>query len=457
MKVVIIGGGISGLATAYFLSQHGLRPTLIEKSPRLGGLIQTNSEMGCLLEAGADSYLAAKPAVTELAGNLGHLGSEIIGSNDARRRIFVVRHGKLVPFPQGMVMIAPSEWQPALRSPLFSPATKLRFLAETLSSPRTRSADISIAEFVQDHFGKEVLDYVAEPLLAGVYGGDSSALSVNSALPRFLNYERTYGSLIKGVRQERASNPSGGSLFLSFQNGMQSLTDALSEAIRVSTDIVHAEVRSISHQGNRWKIILADGSSADADHVVLACPTYAAATLIEYSAPALAAELAPITYSSAILATFVYARSDLDSLDGFGFLVPRPERHTIAAATFIANKFPSRIAPHLAAIRAFLVGTQATELLDADPRTITELVRQDLHRLLGISSSPLFTSVKFWPRSMPQYLVGHEQRINRIFTALAQSSGLHLAGNAYDGVGIPDCVRRAKETAKHIYTSAAAL
>ncbi len=449
-RVVIIGGGISGLTTAFYLSKLGVRSIIVEKSKRLGGLIQTESIAGCQIEAGPDSYLAAKPAVTELAAELGDLKTQIIGSNDKRRRIFIVRNGNLVVMPKGMVMIAPAEWKPVLSSELFSANTKARFLSEAFASPRHRHGDISVAQLVNEHFGEEVLRYVAEPLLSGVYGGDSVNLSAESLLPRFIGYERRYGSLIKGVRRERR-HATNGSVFLSFRGGMQSLVDALTGAIAPFTDILMTEATQIDAMIKGWRIRLEE-TSIEADQVVLACPAHAGARLVDGAVPALASELAAIPYSSAILATLVYNRSTFTHpLDGFGFLVPRRERQTISAATWVSTKFASRAPAHLAVLRGFIVDPEATQLLSAPPQNIAELVHSDFERLMHIRAAPAFASVHAWPGSMPQYLVGHGERVLRIAAAARELSGLHLVGNAFGGVGIPDCVRLAKETAKRIH------
>jgi protoporphyrinogen/coproporphyrinogen III oxidase len=447
--VIIIGGGISGLATAYFLASGGIRSILIEKSHCLGGLIQTNTIDGCVLEAGPDSYLAAKPAVTELARELPDLGDQIIGSNDAARRIFIVRSGKLVPLPGGMVMMVPAEWTPALRSPLFSITTKLRFITETVSRPRARREDVSVGDFVRDHFGSEVLEVVTEPLLAGVYGGDAETLSALSVLPRFAAYEQTYGSVIRGVRRERRSATAKGSLFQSFRSGMQSLTNALAGAAAEHMSVIRGEATRIE-RATRWRVRV-NGAWMEASKVVLACPAHASARLLETTLPAAAGVLASIPYSSAILATFVYNRSELNRpLDGFGFLVPRDERRTIAAATWVSTKFPCRMPAHLAAVRVFILGDKATALLNAPQQTIAELARSDLAGFMGLNAPPRFCNVHFWPNSMPQYVVGHQQRRHRLAAALDDGEGLFLVGNAFDGVGIPDCVRLAKQTAKDI-------
>ena len=454
--VAIVGGGVSGLATAYFLGRLGIRSVLIEKSQRLGGLIQTDRLEGCLLEAGPDSYLSAKPAVSELASELEsldgqRLDGQIIGSNDTARRVFIARAGRLIEMPRGMALMVPSDWRSTLGSDLFSGRTKLRFVRETFFHSRKRETDVPVSEFIQEHFGCEVLEYVAEPLLTGVYGGDAGSLSARSVLPRFIAYEEKYGSLIRAVRHEQRRKEKAGSLFLSFRDGMQSFTDALARAAGDQMTIIHGEATRVERSGGGWRIGYGRGCAIETDDVVLACPAHVAASLLDREAPLLAGELAAIPYSSAILVTLVYDRAEIEHpLDGFGFLAPRAERRAIAAATWVSTKFPSRIRPDFAAIRAFVVGQEAEELLGAPESELVRLARVDLAKFMGVEATPRVTSVHRWPRSMPQYVVGHAERSRVIQAAVLAQGGLYLVGNAYDGVGIPDCVRLAKETAKQI-------
>jgi oxygen-dependent protoporphyrinogen oxidase len=449
-NVVVVGGGISGLASAYYLLQSGFRPVLIERSGRFGGLIKTDHIEGCELEAGPDSFIASKPAVAELAKQLG-IETEIIGSNDASRRIFIVQAGKLQPMPPGMVFMVPGDLDAALHSDFFSDAAKARFRDELHFPPLDRKTDVSVREFVSDHFGEETLESLTEPLLSGVYGGDAGSLSAVSVLPRFLDYEREFGSLIRGVQQERAARKeTSGSLFLSFRGGMQTLTDALVGAMEPSVRTGHAEVLSIERAGSRWRLRSSEGQ-LEAENIVLACPAHVSARLLGQSCPDLAAELAAVPYSSAVLVTLVYRREELGKpLNGFGFLVPRRERRTIAAATWVSTKFPSRTPDNLAALRAFLVGEEALAFMRASDPDLISSVRQDYSRLMGIDAAPLFSTIYRWPDSMPQYTVGHEARQSAIRALLAGAPGLHLAGNAYGGVGIPDCVRLASKIPERI-------
>lgn len=453
-SVLIVGGGISGLATAYYLGKAGIRSTIIEKANRLGGLIKTDRIQGCELEAGPDSFIATKTAVAELAEELGGgLSDKIIGSNDGARRIFVVRNGKLTPMPKAMSMMVPGEWGPVLKSPLLGVATKLRLLRETLTRPRKRVGDFSVGDLVGTHFGAEMLEYVTEPLLSGVYGGDSASLSARSVLPRFVGFEERYGSLIKGVRATAKQAPQQGSLFRSFQGGMQTLTDALSKAVQERSAVIYGEVTKVEKAGNGWRVRFGS-ESISSRHVVMACPAWASAKLLEQSAPAVAAELAAIPYSSAVVAMLVFQQAALKHpLNGFGFLVPKHEQQTMAAATWVNTKFPSRVAPGMAALRAFVVGEKAETFAQMPRENVVANVRTDFQRLMGFTAAPIFDTVYSWPRSMPQFVVGHEARIGRLNEAVRPCNGLQLTGNYLDGVGIPDSIRHAKNVAKRIETS----
>ena len=450
-SVVVVGGGISGLSAAYFLVNAGLRPVLIEKSGRVGGLIKTDLVDGCQLEAGPDSFIAAKPAVAELAKQLG-IDDQIIGSNDERRRIFIVRNNELVPMPTGMVMMVPGDLGSALRSRFFSLSSKFRFVTEQFAKPRTRQDDISIREFVNDHFGSESLEYLTEPLLAGVYGGDAGALSARSVLPRFMEYERQYGSLIRAVRKERRTAESKTSAFLSFKGGMQTLTNALECAIKPSVQTITAAVTSVEQTEAGWRVHFGDGH-IDTANVLLACPTHVSSYLLAAAAPALADELSSIDYSSAILVTLIYDRQKLvHPLDGFGYLIPSRERRGVAAATWVSTKFPSRTPTNRVALRAFIVGTDAIRLMGSSDEELIEIVRHDYRRLMHIEPVPLFSTCYRWQASMPQYTVGHHKRVVEIEEHVATLPGLHLCGNAFDGVGVPDCIRRAKQIVQKMVT-----
>ncbi len=380
---IIVGGGVSGLSAAYFLQQAGIRPVLIEKANRLGGLIQTDLIDGCELEAGPDSFIAAKPAVAALAKELG-IDTDIIGSNDPVRRIFIVKNGRLTPMPPGMVFMVPGDLEAALDSDFFTAETKTHFREELDYLPRTRANDVSIREFVTDHFGEECLDYLTEPLLSGVYGGDAGSLSASSVLPRFLQYERETGSLIRSVQKERSSQKEQKtSLFLSFRGGMQTFTDALAKAVLPKARVLRAEVSSVEKLATDG-VYTRPANLSTTDNLVLACPAHVNANLLRTAAPSLQQQLSSIPYSSALLVTLVYDRSRLGHpLDGFGFLVPSRERHGVAAGTWVSTKFPSRTPPDRAALRAFIVGNDALELMERDDSELVNLATDGVRPVYG--------------------------------------------------------------------------
>jgi protoporphyrinogen/coproporphyrinogen III oxidase len=449
-SVIIVGGGISGLATAFYLKGRGIRSVIIEKSKWLGGLIRTDVIEGCELEAGPDSFLASKPAALRLAQQIG-LSDEVIGTNERFRRTYVVKRGRLVPIPLGMVMMVPGNLKAALSSPLFGLSTKRKFLQEVFSKPRERQGDLSVREFVRDHFGSGALTYLTEPLLAGVYGGDSSVLSARSVLPKFLGYERQFGSLIQGVRKEKRSRKDAPkSLFLSFRGGMGTLVRTLEKELRGWVQIVKAEASQVTRQDGIWAVRTGEEEWRAPD-LVLACPAHKSASLLRPIQTGLSKELAAIPYSSAILVTVLLDRSLFaHPLNGFGFLVPRKERKTIAAATWINTKFPSRIAPDLIGIRTFIVDPEATRERHTSPAELVAKSMGDLERLMGIRQNPIYSAVTSWPESMPQYVVGHSGRIEAIERLVGDHPGLHLASNYLGGVGIPDCIERAQSIATKI-------
>jgi oxygen-dependent protoporphyrinogen oxidase len=435
-SVIVIGGGISGLTAAYYLHRACFEVTLIEKSRRLGGLLETRIVDGCRIEAGPDSFLAAKPAAMELIRDLG-LVPEVIASNDHQRRTYILRDGRLLPMPDGLVLMAPTDLAALESSELISPAGRARaaeeFQRQPLASPLP---DRSIGEFTRDHYGQEFVDYLAEPLLTGVFGGDADSLSLREVLPRFADLETRYGSVSRGLAAERSE--SSGPLFRALRGGFQQLVDALEGALTGVTRM-HGEVVKVE-PGAR---VLIKGEWLEADHAVLAIRAWEAAPLLAGAAPDLASMLAAIPYSSAVTVGFTYPSEGFPHpLDGFGFLVPKKERQHIVACTWVNKKFEHRAGPGRVLLRSFLGGEHwAASATDAE---IADAVREDLDRIMGVGQTPVATSIARWPKSMPQYEVGHSSQVAKIRGALVSLRGIHLAGNYFDGVGIPDSIRTAK-------------
>ena len=423
--------------------------------PRLGGVIETRTEDGCLLECGPDSFLAAKPDAITLIKELG-LEGEIIGSNDHQRTTYILKHGKLVPLPDGVMMIVPSKVMPMVQSSLLSWGTKIRMGFELLRRPR-RYPDRSVAEFVVDHFGPETLDYLAEPLLSGVYGGDPRQLSANSVLPRFVEMEVTKGSLGRAVmlsapwrsggsRDERPPSSPGNSLFKTLASGLGGLIGELATYANVE----HQCVDAVERNGDRFRV-RAGGDWLEASNVIVATPAPAAASLLQGVDGELANLLGAIPYSSSALISMIFDEAKFDGQRaGFGFLVPKVERDRLAACTFVATKFPHRAPGDRILLRCFFGGTGDEGILRESDEAMVIIAREELRRILGLTAAPLFTNISRWPKSMAQYTVGHSGRIAEIKTRTAAIPGLHLAGNAYDGIGIPDCVRSGRQAAANI-------
>jgi len=454
-RAIIVGGGISGLSAAYEFAKAGQPAILLEARPRLGGVIETERVEGCVLEGGPDSFLAAKPAGLELIREVG-LGPEVIGSNDSSRVTYLVRGGRLVPMPDGLMMMVPTKILPMVTSPLLGWGTKVRMGLEYFRHPPVQKMpDRSVADFITDHYGRETVDYLAEPLLSGVYGGSVDRLSVNSVLSRFVDLEHKYGSLTRGVlharrlaaAQRKASGKGAPALFQTLKGGLAQLTDELESRIRGKIDIRQATVEGIETTPQGFRV-RASGEVLDAASVILATPAWAAGALLRDVDPRLAGLLEGVEYSSSATLAIGFRRSDCGPIPpGFGILIPACERKLLVACTFIGAKFPFRVPDEIVVIRCFVGGAGQEGVLDLDDREMLRRIQDELQGLLGWTAQPLFTRVARWHRAMAQYTVGHEARLASIREQLAGLPGLYLAGNAYEGIGVPDCIRTGRQAA----------
>jgi oxygen-dependent protoporphyrinogen oxidase len=451
-RVVIIGGGISGLSAGYHLAKHGIPSTLIERRPRLGGVIHTEQIQGCVVEAGPDSFLSAKPWAMDLIRELG-LQEQVISSNDHLRATYIRKAGRLLPMPDGLMLMVPTRILPMAATRLLSWSAKIRIALECFRRPTAPPAgDRSIAEFIREHYGRQVVDYLAEPLLAGVYGGDPEQLSAASVLPLFVELERKYGSLSRGILASRRRRPRGAPappLFQTLKDGLGALIQRLAEAASSHLTVLHEEALQVRRRPSGFEILLA-GGAIQAENLILACQADEAGRLLESVDPELAAALASIPYNSSVTVSLGYRRDSFDGFQhGFGFLIPRCERKRLIACTFVGTKFPFRTPQDMVMLRCFLGGTAEPALQDPDETVVAD-VRAELREILGLTAQPVFARVHRWPRSMAQYTVGHRARIEFIERRRAAIPGLELAGNAYTGIGVPDCARMGKQAAENI-------
>jgi protoporphyrinogen/coproporphyrinogen III oxidase len=464
-RIAIIGGGISGLSAAYTIDEKRRSGTpvqymLFESSPRLGGVLVTDRVDGCLVEAGPDSFLTEKPWAADLCRKIG-LGDQLIGSNDSERKTYILAKGKLVEMPDGLMFMVPTKIMPTILSPLFSVRTKMRMAAEWFHPPHKAAHDETVAEMVERHYGSEMVDLLADPLLSGVYGGEASQLSVRAVLPRFADMESKHGSLGRAMLVSRKNargkmgapaNAPARSLFTSLKDGMQQMVDALVARLDKKALKTSSPVQSVIRQDDGWTIC-AGYQTDHFDAVIVAAPAHAASAVLETADETLARDLGGIQYSSSVTVTLGYDEKVRRSLPpGFGFLVPRSAGNRMLAATFVHNKFPHRAPENRAIVRCFLGGARDEQILEASETEILEIVRGELRQIVGIAleAEPLFARVYKWKSAMAQYSVGHLERLKRIDALCQKLPGLALAGNGYNGIGVPDCVRSGAEAAGKI-------
>jgi oxygen-dependent protoporphyrinogen oxidase len=470
-RIAVIGGGIAGLAASHRLLELGaargipLDLTLLEAGPRLGGTIATERAgdpgRACVIEAGPDALLAAKPWGLDLCGRLG-LSGRLIGTQPASRRTFVAHRGRLHPLPEGFALLAPSRFAPVLRSRLFTWRGKTRMAMDLVLPRRRGEADESLGHFVTRRFGREVLERVAQPMVAGIYTADPETLSLAATMPRFLELERRYGSVIRGLRRTRGRSKAReaggfrGSLFVAPAGGMGELVSALAAHLAGATVRLGMRVRSIEPEqgGSRYRLAMDDGSLLHAEAVIVATEAHRAARLLDRLDPALASMLGAVPYASSAAVTLAYRRDQVaHPLDGSGFVVPAAEGRPLIACTFSSVKFAGRAPEGAVLLRAFFGGALRPGVLKEEDSELAGLAQRELASLLGIRGVPQLVRVHRHPLAMPQYLVGHLDRVAAIEAQASRHTGLALAGGAYRGVGIPDCIRSGEQAAECILSA----
>jgi oxygen-dependent protoporphyrinogen oxidase len=474
-QVVVIGGGIAGLATAYAL-QEGARAagkalacTLVEARPRLGGVILTERVDGFVIEGGPDSLLTQKPWGVELCQALG-LGDHLIATNDRQRRVYILWGGRLQPLPEGLALIVPGRLGPLLRNRLLSWRGKIRMGLEYVLPPQPPPGDESLAALVRRRLGREALEKIAEPLLAGIYAGSLEQMSLLATFPRLRELEARHGGMIRGIRAQRrqlrratAGDRRPGPLFMAPRHGMAEIVEAISARLDRCTVLQGVAVQGVvplverGRATPRYEVVLEHGPALPADAVVFATPAYVTAQLVERFHPELAKALRGIPYVSTATVSLAFRRADVPHpLDGFGFLVGRREPCCLIGATWTSTKFSHRAPAEHVLLRAFVGGAGREELVARDDAALIQLVREEFRAILGIAATPLLARVFRWEKANPQYLVGHLERLEAMEKLLAPYPGLFLTGSAYRGVGVPDCIHQGTQTAARLLTLLAA-
>ncbi|MCL5677446.1 MAG: protoporphyrinogen oxidase [Firmicutes bacterium] len=452
-RIVVVGGGITGLSTAYYLQKKAqaagreVELVLVERDHQLGGKVQTDHAMGLIIEGGPDSFLARKAWLTDLCKDL---GLPLVGTRPGLNRTYIWHDGRLVPLPLGMQIMIPTKLVPFLLTPLISWKGKLRAGLDLLQRPRQGAGDQSMGSFVRRHFGTEVLDRVAAPMLGGIYAGDPYEMSLEATFPMFLSMERKYGSLLLGARKSAPPKGPTGSAFITVATGLRSIIDALIKAMPDVHYRMGREVTALScgASGQGFTVTLNDGTRLDADTVVLATPGFVSARLLAPVAPDVSQELGQITYNSAVVVSFGFRVQDVPRpLDGSGFLVPKGEPVDITASTWVTTKWPHTGQGDLALIRGYLGRAGDRDWCTASDDEILAAVRRDLKTTMGITAAPVLHRIYRWPDSLPQYKVDHLRRADRMAQQIEKVPGLYVAGAAFRGAGLPDCVREAGEAA----------
>lgn len=453
-RVAVIGGGISGLATAYYLKKQSpqLEVNLFEANAKVGGIIQTHRSSAALMEHGPDAFIFEKPWALDLCRELG-LDSEIISTRSENRQSFIFSSGKLRAVPAGFYLTAPKNFQAWWNLPGMSFFGKCRMLCDLFLPARKGSGDESVAEFVIRRFGKETLKKFAQPMIAGIYSSDPNSLSLLATFPQFREMERQHGSVIRALRATSAdSSPSGAryALFLSLRGGMETLTQKLQKTLEKEIHLTEP-VKNIEAREKGWGIQTGWGSY-EVDALCFAVPSYEAAKMLEQVRPEISQALNQIQFEPIATLNFLFEKSAIQHpLNGFGFVVPASENLNLIGCSFSHQKFEGRVfESESVLLRAFVGGVKGRDLLEMSDEFMSEKILQELNLILGVHHLPTETLISRYPMGMPQYKVGHLEKMDHLFQLAKKSPGLFLVGNSYRGIGIPDCIHAAQQVSQEI-------
>lgn len=448
--VVIVGGGITGLTAARELVRDlGAQGVLLlERNATLGGAVQTERVAGFVIEGGPDSFVTFKPAARELCRDLG-IAARLQGTREDRRGSFIKRQGRLFPMPPGLTGLVPSRLTPLLTTPLLSWRGKLRAGGELFVPRRRDGADESLAAFTTRRFGREVYDWLVEPLLAGIHAADGQRLSVSATYPNLTETEQRHGGMLRQMLGKPAREPTGGSPFLAPVGGVAEIVEALERSIPPGVVRTGEAVARVEQSENGYRVEAATGARYEARAVILATPAHVAGELVRPLDAGLAQMLAEIPFVSTATVSLAYRSTDVDTaFRGSGYLSPRAEGGPVVACTWASNKFAGRAPEGAELLRVFIGRDGVDDVVSQDDVRLTALAQAELQRTLGITASPTLVRVSRWPRAIPQYTVGHLDRVDAIDRRLEAHPGLILAGASYRGAGLPDCITQGRDAAR---------
>ncbi len=467
-RVVIVGGGIAGLAAAYRLQtliREGSMPvssTLVESDSYLGGKIVTERVDGFVIEGGPDTFLSYKPWGIALCKELG-IFERLHGTNPQQHGSFVMKGGQLHRLPEGLTGMIPTRLGPMARTSLISVPGKMRMGLDLVLPPRPEKAgngwdDESLADFISRRLGREVYNRLVEPLMSGIYAGDGEQLSLAATFPQLRKLELEHGGLINGLlaarkdgARRRSSSNSRLSVFVTPRSGLAEIVESLTERLARTDVVTGTSIQTMERTPHGYALTSRDGQTWHGDAVVLATPAYVTARLVETLDVTLAQTLDAIPYVSTVTVSVAYPLSDVPHpLDGYGYVIPRAEGRDALACTWTSSKFPHRAPDGYALLRVFVGRAGQEAALEGSDNDLLSIARSELEHTLGITAAPMFHRVFRWPDAMPQYNLGHPERLDRIDDRLAQQAGLFVAGSAYRGIGIPDCINSGEQAARDV-------
>jgi oxygen-dependent protoporphyrinogen oxidase len=463
VKVAVIGGGIAGLSALHKLQSAKESPgiplelILFERQNRLGGKILTERVDGFVVEGGPDTFVSTKPWGVKLCAELG-IQDRLQGTDMERRRVYVLHRGRLVEMPEGLAMMVPTQIRSMLKTPLISPLGKLRMGLDLILPPRKEGSDESLGHFVSRRLGREAYQHLIEPLMSGIYAGDGDRLSLQSTFPFLHDWEQQYGSVTCGAlklrrKRSKAHSAKNGrnSIFLSPRAGLAELVQAITEQLDDVSLRLGTRISTVIREGSGWVLNDDRGGRTRVDAVILAAPAYAAAVMLQDLAPELSALLLGIEYVSTATVSLAYREEELGHpLAGHGYVIPRVEQREALACTWTSSKFPHRAPSGAALLRVFIGRAGRTQSLVSDENRLREIAVKEVADTLAIRTEPIFTRVHRWPNAMPQYNLGHPARLQAIQSQIDLQPGIYLAGAAYEGIGIPDCIHSGQRAAEEV-------